>query len=222
VEKTNVCFSGQATPFDFGGRSLGTTFVCRKALLIGIGVWAVLVGAAWLPSLRFEFTPAQVDAHAANVWPDDANVKRSYSVPTLLLFLHPYCACSASSLQELARLAADAHDRVAIRIIAVKPTGTAESWDQTANCRAARSVYAATTVLDGDGSEAAKFGASASGETMLYSRTGQLIFHGGITPSRGHEGDSAGRQAILTLLRSGEASFDHTAVFGCPLAVHRK
>jgi len=32
---------------------------------------------------------------------------------------------------------------------------------------------------------------------MLYDKLGQLVFNGGITSSRGHEGDNEGQDAII-------------------------
>ena len=51
--------------------------------------------------------------------------------------------------------------------------------------------------------------------TVLYDAAGHLLFHGGITPSRGHSGDNAGSQAIAALLTHHLADRQHTPVFGC-------
>ena len=37
-----------------------------------------------------------------------------------------------------------------------------------------------------------RFGAETSGQTLLYDRDGRLLFSGGTTGSRGHDGDNAG------------------------------
>ena len=47
--------------------------------------------------------------------------------------------------------------------------------------------------------------------------------HGGITPARGHEGDSAGADTLRSLVRaeiaqSGQSHPATTPVYGCPLA----
>ncbi len=52
---------------------------------------------------------------------------------------------------------------------------------------------------------------------MLYDKDGYLLFSGGITGGRGHEGDNAGRSAIVSLINTNEAEQSETAVFGCAL-----
>jgi hypothetical protein len=50
----------------------------------------------------------------------------------------------------------------------------------------------------------------------LYDQSGHLQFSGGITGSRAHQGDNAGRQSLLALL-SGRNARTATNVYGCPL-----
>lgn len=64
--------------------------------------------------------------------------------------------------------------------------------------------------------EADLFGAATGGHVFFYSPEGALVFEGGITPGRGHEGVSAGQQLILAALE-GSATIASTDVFGCSL-----
>jgi len=59
------------------------------------------------------------------------------------------------------------------------------------------------------------YGALTSGQVMLYDAEQKLVFSGGITHGRGHEGDSAGRESIERFLTSGETTVSETPVFGC-------
>jgi len=52
---------------------------------------------------------------------------------------------------------------------------------------------------------------------LLYDPEGQLAFAGGLTPDRGHLGDSPGRQRILSLVKTGTADAKQSLVFGCSL-----
>jgi hypothetical protein len=70
---------------------------------------------------------------------------------------------------------------------------------------------------DPGGSLAQRFGARTSGQTLLYSADGRLLFAGGITPLRAHEGDSTGRRRILELVRAGSTDRAESAVYGCSL-----
>ena len=72
-------------------------------------------------------------------------------------------------------------------------------------------------MMDGDGREARLFQAVTSGQTILYDSHGRLLFSGGITASRGHSGDNAGRSAIVSLVNAEVPDRTETLVFGCPL-----
>jgi len=74
-----------------------------------------------------------------------------------------------------------------------------------------------TVDFDGGGAEAKRFGAETSGAVVLYDRAGRLVFHGGITAARGHEGDSFGQQRIAALLTGARADRTDAPVFGCAL-----
>ena len=74
-----------------------------------------------------------------------------------------------------------------------------------------------TVVRDDEGLEAERFGASTSGQTVVYDSEGELLFTGGITGARGHAGDNLGRESVLELLNRGKAERSWTSVFGCRL-----
>ncbi len=71
------------------------------------------------------------------------------------------------------------------------------------------------------GQEAKLFGAKTSGDVLLFGANGKLIFAGGITASRGHEGDNPGADAMLKALgesrRNKVTTTTATPVFGCSL-----
>ena len=75
----------------------------------------------------------------------------------------------------------------------------------------------ASIVRDDEGAEAHRFGVETSGQTLLYDRSGALVFSGGITGSRGHAGENAGELALISLLTNGRSDRRATSVFGCPL-----
>ena len=83
--------------------------------------------------------------------------------------------------------------------------------------REARNLPGAEVRLDRDGVESRRFGAETSGAVRVYSPDGRLVFSGGLTSARGHEGDSEGTIAIAALL-AGTSSAASSPTFGCPLA----
>jgi hypothetical protein len=52
---------------------------------------------------------------------------------------------------------------------------------------------------------------------VLYGPQGDLLFQGGITMSRGHEGDNPGRSALESLVRHKLFNQVRTSVYGCSL-----
>jgi hypothetical protein len=80
-----------------------------------------------------------------------------------------------------------------------------------------------TRVLwDNDGEEAKRFGAATSGYMLLYDARGTLLFRGGVTVSRGHEGDNEGFDNLVVALRSGRRARTPSRVFGCGIFGERK
>jgi hypothetical protein len=71
-------------------------------------------------------------------------------------------------------------------------------------------------IEDEGGDEARRFGVVASGHLLVYSADGRRLFSGGITSSRGHEGDSDGKSMVLDLLKGNEKEMS-AAVYGCSL-----
>ncbi len=89
-------------------------------------------------------------------------------------------------------------------------------WEQGELWQLAKTLPA-RVMLDRDGVEARRFHVLGSGTALLYSPSGHLLFSGGMTSSRGHEGDSVGREAITSFVLHGTASVARTPVFGCAL-----
>lgn len=133
------------------------------------------------------------------------------------MLVHPKCACSRASLNELAVLMARLAGRVDAHVLMTRPEGAEAGWEETSLWKQASRIPGVTVSVDEAGREAARLGAWTSGDTLLYDSAGTLIFHGGITASRGHEGGNVGRTAIQNLVESGEADRGSTPVFGCPI-----
>jgi hypothetical protein len=108
-------------------------------------------------------------------------------------------------------------NRATATVVFVRPNGVPAKWEETDLWYDAQQIPGANVVNDPGGKEAALFGAEASGQTMLYDANGELQFSGGVTASRGHSGDNAGRSAIVELVASGRAEQRQTPVYGCYL-----
>jgi hypothetical protein len=184
----------------------------------------VLLSAAWLGAIsasiwtmfEFEMTPAAV-ARCPELWPQNSTLLHSFERPTLLMFVHPRCPCSRASVDELARLATSCADGLRMMVIFLKPPGFTGDWEKTDLWRSARQIPGVSVFCDDDGKETKQFRACVSGEVLVYDREGRLMFHGGLTASRGHHGDTPGRTAIELLLAGKLTPPQQTPVFGCSL-----
>lgn len=107
-------------------------------------------------------------------------------------------------------------DSVTPTALFIHPPNTDANWTRTDLWQYARTLPD-IVVDDHNGVEARRFHADTSGLVLLYGADGRLLFRGGITPGRGHEGDSAGKAAIVALLQGHAPRQIHSAVFGCSL-----
>lgn len=167
-------------------------------------------------------------ATAAVTATDD--VTATLARPRLVMYVHPHCPCTRASLAELAKLTAGRGDALDVDVVVVAADGMEDGWKQGAIVRAAEAVHGVRVRTDDGAREARTVGAYTSGQTLLFGNDGTLLFAGGITRSRGHEGDNAGTRAITTLLADSTSTATFAAstnrakrdvvttpVFGCPL-----
>jgi hypothetical protein len=175
---------------------------------------AVCIGLGMLWS--YEGAPGQAAA-APPEWPGKSRIQRSQDHATLVMLAHPHCPCTRASVGELALIMAHAQGRLSAFVLFLKPDGFAAAWEQTELWQSASKIPGVKVIVDGDGTEARFFHAATSGQTILYDSQGRLLFHGGITSSRGHSGDNPGRSAIVSLVNAEIPERTETIVFGCPL-----
>lgn len=175
-------------------------------------IWALIVATGFAMVWRYSGTPGQ-GSTAPMQWPQGTRLELSARQPTVIMFVHPRCPCSRASLTELERLVAKA-PAMSVTVVFVHPHATewghGELWD-----RAAR-IPAILLFEDADAAEAQRFGVETSGATLLYGQGGRLLFAGGLTASRGHEGAAEGQTKLLAALQ-GRAVDPLGPVFGCAL-----
>jgi len=180
-------------------------------------VWLGMVGIGLSWMWKYEATPGVVTA-AQMQWPDDSQIERNPDCPTLVVFAHPHCPCTRATIGELAMVVDHCPERVAVRVLFFKPPGFSAGWEKTDLWSSAGAIPGVKVVCDVNGTEAKRFRATTSGHSLLYHQDGQLLFSGGITGSRGHSGDNAGRSAIESFVMNGQSNQQQqTFVFGCAL-----
>jgi hypothetical protein len=186
-------------------------------LIAAIAVfWALGLTVGLRAMWNYEDRPA-APGEPPPTWPSKSRIPRTTGKPILLVFAHPKCPCTRATIGELSLLMTRLQGTAAAVVLFVRPGNFPEGWEKTELWRSAEEIPGVRVVPDPANGEANLFGAQASGQTMLYDGSGHLRFSGGITASRGHSGDNAGRSAIVSLVSTGTAQTEHTSVFGCSL-----
>lgn len=151
------------------------------------------------------------------MWPVESPLARGTTTPTIVLLAHPQCSCTRATLAELAEALARVEVKPKTYVLFLKPYEFDNEWAMSDLWRTAEALPNVTVVRDDDGLEARRFGAETSGQTMLYDEGGTLVFSGGITGARSHQGDNDGRRALVALLNHKDPPRSWTNVFGCSL-----
>lgn len=172
-------------------------------------------------------------SHSSALFQASSTQVNESSLPILLFFAHPHCPCTRASLREFTSIlerSADIPKRVVI--IFFHPdsslTDATATWAQTSSTWQSAHLLgqrfsSLRIVTDTNGRIAQSYHVTNSGHTILARADGTILFQGGITPSRGHEGENAGKHAVLTLLKdprhtlSSDFIISHTYTFGCSL-----
>lgn len=182
-------------------------------------VWCACVAYGFTQLARHELSPG---ASAASIEPSAAlaalGLPAEPGRPQLVVFAHPHCPCTRASLNELAQIAARCGERLAIHIYVEELPGLDEPSERSASWKLASAIGGARVELDRGSRVARAFGARTSGQAFLIGARGALEYAGGLTRARGHEGTSAGAQAIVELVHSRAAQTRSAPVYGCALA----
>jgi hypothetical protein len=186
-------------------------------LILSAVLWLGSVGFGLHYVYSYENKPTLGKTSPPQTFPGESGIIRDNRKPALLLFAHPQCPCTRASINELARLMAMIQGRVSARVIFFKPADAEQKWAETDSWKSAVAIPGVQVSVDADGREAHRFNAETSGTTLLYDANGQLRFHGGITASRGHEGDNAGRTSIVEIVTRDTRIPVETTPFGCSL-----
>lgn len=187
----------------------------RYLLLPAASVWLVAIVVGFRAMANYAMTPglaAEAPAHVAA-----GTIGIDARLPTLLVFVHPFCPCTRATLAELARLTARCTGRMRTRVLFHSEAALAVDWNSNELWKLAHEIPGVEVEQDIEGHGAQALGVRTSGQALLYASDGRLLFAGGITAARGHAGDNAGEDEIADLIRDARAEPRNTPVFGCPL-----
>jgi hypothetical protein len=193
----------------------------RKILTVFISTcWVISIAAGVHLLWRYE-AYAGVAAEPPAFWPEQSRIAPSHGQSSLVLFAHPHCPCTRATMAELAEIMARCGDRVRTTVVILHPDGVDDGWEQSSIWPDAENTPGVAVIRDDGCIESKRFGVATSGQALLYSPDGRLLFTGGITAGRGHVGDNFGRAAIMSLiLHSPSPKLERIvagSVYGCPL-----
>jgi len=184
-------------------------------------LWFSALVSGWCVVERYERTPgAQSRAPewlTGRMLPAGTLAATPKGVPVLLVALHPQCTCSLATMHELLRIVQQSHAPASIVLLMYTPEHLPEGWTRGERLRSASESLHPRIIDDTNGRWARGLGARTSGEVLLYSPAGRLLFQGGITSERGHEGASAGGELLERAMQSQERTARTPPTFGCAL-----
>jgi hypothetical protein len=187
-----------------------------QTLPLSIGGWILAAGAGIFLLIAYGSTPGDAGT-AFSDWPTDSRIVRDVNRSNLVVAVHPHCPCSRATIDALAQAMARCQGLVTAHVLFCRPIEFPEGWEKTELWQSAAAIAGVTPISDGDGVEAQLFGAETSGHVVLYSSAGHLLFSGGITASRGHQGSNPGLDSLISCLTQNTSSPERWPVFGCPL-----
>ena len=188
-----------------------------RALLYGTALlWIAAAAGGSLYMFVYESRPAQRSA-VAEMWPEQSGLERNAGGFSLVMAVHPKCPCTRASIAELNKLMLGFGGRVRAIALVTKPFELPDLWSETDVTARLREIPNVTVVRDLGGAKSAVFGAHSSGQTLLYDAAGQLVFAGGITAFRGHEGPSLGGETMKQIVAGEAPPTRHTQVLGCSI-----
>ena len=190
--------------------------------LVGLATWLTVSAIALTAVARYAAAPGAA-AQAPRRWPAESRFARTPGRATLVMIAHTKCACTRASVHELERVMAHAGKRADALVVFVGPREVAAT--DVLDLRATARAIDGVRVIE-DEAEARLFAAATSGQVLLYDEGGTLVFQGGLTSARGHEGESVGGAVVRRHVSGGRdeapgrdsgADLLTTDVFGCAL-----
>jgi hypothetical protein len=190
----------------------GLCSASRIAWFTGILAWLGVVVLLWSVLLRHAYQPASVS---------NSSDGRQLFEPgrfRIVFFAHPLCPCTRASLCELDESLARLPDDTSASVVFVTAGLHESDVERSPIVNQARRIPGVEVRFDETGREAKRYHASISGEVFGVDRSGRVLFHGGLTPGRGHQGDSGGQRLLERIARGNfHDSPCRAPVFGCPL-----
>jgi len=127
-------------------------------------------------------------------WPRDSSLALSSHDSTVVLFLHPRCACANGDLDALGRLMQENGNPKVAYVLFARPAEKEDDWEVDELWERAASLPHVVVLPDPSGREAARFGVHRAGEAAVYASDGVLSWTGQVGEwAQRNEGERAHR-----------------------------
>jgi hypothetical protein len=133
----------------------------------GFIAWVGLALASTLCMSKYANTPG-LQKEPPPAWPTKTSLPLSPSDLTLLMFVHPQCPCSVSSLRELEIAMARTQRRLHAHVVFLTPSNMSSDWTKTSAWDQATAIPGVIVHSDIHGVEAQRFHSATSGDTLVY------------------------------------------------------
>ena len=191
---------------------LASLIACTCAIVAG--TWC-LTDYANRPGRQGEIAETFSLEWAASEWSLDQDFDDKKC--TLVLFYHPHCPCTKATARCLQRLFTRFDDRPNFVAVAYCPDIEDDVWIESTLTSSLRELGPSHIVIDRDGRCCRRFGVFTSGHAIIYDVGGSLVFSGGITPGRGHEGHSSAASDLVAKVNGRSGEVNHWPVYGCTI-----
>ncbi len=184
-----------------------------------IAIWLILTALVYARMMRFDTQPGVEAIRIPARWPSDlaspAGLHLADQKLTLVVFLHPKCTCSSSTLAQIAKLQAQFPEKFATELVLWTPLNAESSWTLLPPPEHG-TLTNYQVVLDPGGQLSKRFDAHTSGQTYIYDVIGQLRFAGGLTSYRANSEDGPAYSSLTKVIQGADAP-KKLPVYGCSL-----
>ena len=141
---------------------------------------AISVGLRVL--LAYETAPGdKPKTPTSESWPAASALNRVVGRKTLIVLAHPRCACTRATIAELEKILARVKEAPLTFVVFLSAQFVDRDPNRESLWQAVSALPGVQIFTDQSGAEARLFGASTSGQTLLFDERGRLLFRGGIT-----------------------------------------
>lgn len=189
------------------GKNLQAERRCAQIFIIALALLSVGFATLRNHGARDLFSPPPPPPKAAFVDRHHLSV---------VVALHPGCACSSATIGELARIYHRVPEEIQITALILKHGTDDVSWTRP-NDLATLANVKARILIDTNGLLARRLGMAVSGQLHIYSPNGKLLYNGGITRGSGEIGDNLGEQSVMEIIHGSLARSESYPAYGCSL-----